>query len=364
MWWRDRSPLPTHNVISTSEYKSRLTQWNALRASDTGVDNLQRRGIAELVIRTEDDWDQQEGTLVSLFAVSNTNNISTESGHKVNVLRMRIRQRGNYIINYPDINYGKWWNGQFGINFSGDVVTDGKFSDHASSSSQYPYRTYDTSTAIWWMRRIDDLNYIMGEPFDIGHPLVNLWYIETDKFDHGVDQNLLNNQTHHVKYFTSRLREMLNHDNDTLHAVRRLIIIKEGGIPIINPWVTGYLNGEFVSVAGHIINLLLASHFQVIDVGRWLLTVENNFRNGKVSDLVFEGENQDELWHSKTDWLLGIKVYILMAKTLFGEYNEEIASLVRDKIVEIYGDDLREGRESNNFRISEEGRLFLTNIKE
>lgn len=359
MWWRDKKPLPTRSIIVTSEYKQKLKEWNGLRQKVPGIEKQQQRGIGELVLYIDGKWHEHEGTLVSLFAVSNINNVKDGK----NELLDKIRNRGHYIINYPCKSVMTWWRG-YGIDVKDDYIVDGSFIDHMMDPSIDGFKTYDARTAIWWMRRIDDYHNIEGEPFDINHKLVKMWMIETDLFENGLDQNPLNNQTHHVKYFTSRLREIMNHDNSTLHALRRYVIESRGGQGLDHHAVNGYLNGYFVSVAGHMVNMLLASHFNVIDINRYLDVIMNNYKNGKVGDDVFEGLNQDELWHSKMDWLLAVDVYKLMALVIFGNYKSDLAYHVVKRIVDIYDQDVREGRESSAFRQSDEGIMFLAGIKE
>jgi hypothetical protein len=149
------------------------------------------------------------------------------------------------------------------------------------------------------------------------------WLTTGQKTD---EQTLVNSQTHVVKIITTSLREKFNLTNDSLHAVRRVVLrefLMVKGFPITkfglviksyrivkDMRVNGYVNGHPVAIAGHIINLLLSSSYVPIDIHRYMDTFETSLKRETTTNIE---EGQDP-WHSPLDLYLGLMTYIVMVK--------------------------------------------------
>ena len=222
-WWRDRHYVG-REMVSNSSYRKKVKSWNILRYNSPKVEKEQQRGIAELVIRLG-DFMNEDGTFVSLFAASNEMNYV--AGHNILMEKLRTKR---YIAMFPEANVSRYWGERLGIHFRDGWMIDGEFVDRLTPGFVRGYNTFDCNTLVWYLR--DKFN-IRGYPYDSAGMLTQLWFFETNIVDNPLRfQDLINNQTHHVKYFTAALREILNHDNETLHALRREILAFDGVEPI------------------------------------------------------------------------------------------------------------------------------------
>jgi len=208
-----------------------------------------------------------------------------------NTLMKKLRTK-KYIAMFPEANVSRYWGNRLGIHFKDGWMMDGEFVDKLTPGFVEGSNTFDCGTMIWYLRT---KHGIKGHPYDSAGMLTQLWFFESNIVDNSYQfQDLVNNQTHHVKYFTAALREILNHDNETLHALRREILAFDGIEPIDSSLVNGYdrENDIFIAVAGHIINMLLATHWTVIDLNRYMDTIEANVKGIRGPKPLFEADLQ------------------------------------------------------------------------
>jgi hypothetical protein len=138
-------------------------------------------------------------------------------------------------------------------------------------------------------------------------------------------QTLTFAQTYFVKIFSTAIRSIKMQDERTLHSLRRYILKKMyPEAKILNDNVlTGTLHGKPIAVAGHMINMLMACSSGEVDIKRYLSSITTNILGvgktiNKLNKLVMvENDVDGELWHSWTDWQLGVCTYIMYSK-VFG----------------------------------------------
>jgi hypothetical protein len=161
-------------------------------------------------------------------------------------------------------------------------------------------------------------------------------------------QTRVNSQTHIVKLITRSFRMNFNLTNDSLHSIRRRVLavfmedpmmLTRNGIKIKsykivqNPRINGVVNGHPVAVAGHVVNLLLISTLEPVDMNRYFDTVESSL-NGESIEEVETGENP---WHSPLDLYLGVVTYVAMSKMYRFKMNAWALLVSLSRIRNIFG---------------------------
>jgi hypothetical protein len=113
------------------------------------------------------------------------------------------------------------------------------------------------------------------------------------------------NSTEFAKVMTVNLRERLGHTNDTLHAIRRIVRFNLGL----------HDNAE---IAGHLINMLLATHYRPVNIKQYFRMIHRNLLGiYPYATDTFEPNSKTVIWHSREEWIGALLVYKLMA-TSFG----------------------------------------------
>jgi hypothetical protein len=292
-------------------------------------------------------WSRQDGVHVSLFAISNEENYKGVENEDLDALR-RMK---HYIAILPHMGAKEWWNGFHDIMLSGDKLFDRGFVDMLS----WPRQGYSWTVpnAMWALSKSSISEYDQISPgwhalesWNHSDPLSWLWYFETNMLRYDESESMLSNQTWHVKFWTGVLREVLHHNKSSLHRIRAEAVKRAGGIPITDGTrVNGVYNAKPVTVAGHLVNLLLASHYVCIDFARWMKTISGNI-HGRAPKTVFEDVEVHELWHSRDEWILAIDAYVLMAQGLSLDVRWDLVSWLKLELTELFvGNDHREGRE-------------------
>jgi hypothetical protein len=313
----------------------------------------QSRAIIELAIRVGRGWRESNGILVSIFAISNVSNYVNGVNDDLDFIRTR-----DHIVLLPHKGAASWWNSYHEI-----VVTDALYDRDFRDVLHTPRDGYSWTlpNALWGFSksRISEYGDIStvwhsGHSWDHSDPLSWLWYIETNLLPSTSVESMIQNQTWNVKFWTGILREVLHHTKKSLHVIRARAVENAGGIAEYDaPRINGIYHGEPVTVAGHLVNLLIASNFVVIDFGRWLNSVEGNIA-GRSAKTVFEDAEKHELWHSLDEWLLAISAYKLMAKEMNLEIDEERLLYISDGLSRIFqGHEARLGREVERIKREE-----------
>jgi hypothetical protein len=337
-WWPGAKGHKTSPIYRNSEWYR------------TGNDDMQSKAIIEQALILDDSWRSIDGIVVSLFAISNISNYD-EMGRNDDLERIRKR---DHVVLLPFAGAVNFWQDDYGIQLSntkrGVELTDRDFVDMCHWPKDGV--SWNIPTSMWAMRKFYGISeygdlHIANQKDDHGWDpsdgLCSLWYIETNMLPWSEKQTMLSMQTHHVKYWTGIMREVWHHDNRTLHTVRSLAVQRQGGIPLNDGRINGILRGRPVTVAGHLVNLLLASHYTPIDFGRWLATIRGNIK-GYPAKALFEDVERHELWHSMDEWLLAIDTYHMMAEAI-GLVPRNQDGL-REAIREVFrGNEMRDGRE-------------------
>jgi hypothetical protein len=90
-----------------------------------------------------------------------------------------------------------------------------------------------------------------------------------------------------------------------------------------------------IAVSGHLVNLLLKAHFEVVDFRRYMEVIEDNIKNAlklvttAQQRLVLRipgesGSDDGMLWHNYIEWKLAIYVYLFLASRMFGKIHKWI----------------------------------------
>jgi hypothetical protein len=139
-------------------------------------------------------------------------------------------------------------------------------------------------------------------------------------------QSWINAQTHFVKMVTPILRDYYGLDDKSLHHWRlwAMKIRYPDSIIYDDFRVNGKVDGKLVAVAGHLINMMMASYWWPIDVKRYMEVLEDNIINAHTNDfsadryMVATGTHAEYyspgLWHTTVEYQLAIDTYQLMVK--------------------------------------------------
>jgi hypothetical protein len=343
------------NCYNTELNRVRVLRWRDIRValkSYFGNDS-NHRAIIEIGLETKMKWYEMgdENTwYTALFSLSND-----KAGNEAEVLR--LKQKAKYIYTFIHAGVASIWPGP-------ERIENGKWvSESYIDRLEWPDLTgnnFTVNTFIYAMMGEDGRKLRYG--YDPSSKYTQIWGVNTSVIKTGGDQDLINSQTHVVKFLTEGIRQTLRHNNSTLHAVRRYIIIMLGGIPIDSERVNGYVDGEFIAIAGHLINLLIAANFGVIDFDRWLDTIRTNVYRKK-KRIGFEEFDANEVWHSKIEWLLSGMTYQLIAAVMkLNPFKEEVTH-INNAISAIYkGKEHLKGYSAMSFASSPEGVNFLRRL--
>jgi hypothetical protein len=169
------------------------------------------------------------------------------------------------------------------------------------------------------------------------------WFVKEDRDT--IPQSWLESQTIWVKMVSNKIKRTLNLSQDSVYHFRRYVCMMLYGAefkPVKSNRITGLLRGKPISVAGHLVDILLACSLGVIDIIRYWKTVMYHIKY--VAKLpkdveLMEKHTQGVYWHSYDDWFSAIAVYLVMCKVLKIKvcYVEVLISAsMLNKIVKLY----------------------------
>jgi hypothetical protein len=151
-------------------------------------------------------------------------------------------------------------------------------------------------------------------------------------------QTVFNSQTHYVKTVTTLLRRTGGHTSETLHAIRREVGSQYGLKPVDDLRVSGYLESKgrryYVAIAGHMINMLVAASYFIIDIPRYIDTLEFNARHPKRRRRDMEElSGAGKLWHSQLDYWLALEVYRQFTNRLKLPFSQDRYEYVKRRLL-------------------------------
>jgi hypothetical protein len=263
--------------------------------------------LLSLLIKEENMFDiphdETEGTLVTaLFAPSNTIN-PRSAWHQ-------LMKHRHYVITMP---YRREMD---------DEIWEGEYSDYLYTADELsPFLPIADFIGMISNRGMEK------EGADLTTGEAKKWVVISSIFRPSQFQLPLDNQTHWVKVLTIKMREKLGHNNETLHRIRKLVARAHGfeTLPDSDP-VTAVDGEGSVEIAGHLINMLLASHVYPVDVVRYSGMIRANLDGERTVEPTMEPF--EDMWHREIDWRLALEVYVLMAKGLGLRVNHNLVDLV------------------------------------
>ena len=155
-------------------------------------------------------------------------------------------------------------------------------------------------------------------------------------------QTWLNSQTSYVKFIGTQMRFVFGFSTTFARQFRNAVLSRmiSTFVPINSHDVNGHaiLEGRkvYLSVSGHVINLLIASSFTTIDINRYMKTVESNILTSRSVVQYMKKFNYltgrnllsergwkyyTKLWHNYYDYYYAIIVYISLCRVLKIELN-------------------------------------------
>jgi len=242
----------------------------------------------------------------------------------------------NYFFHFDTTSYDR-------LN---DVVANFGYFDHVYDINKMLYNLNLKGHKYWGFTSRDFVTMSMYQfggllrRDAIGAPITNInskqaaaWFVIVHNSFVHMDtwtQNWQNSQTNLVKMFTPMIRSIMELDDKSLHYWRQLAIIKR--FPEATLYddlrINAKVDGIYIAVAGHPLNMLIASNFINIDMFRYTRTLVNNVRAAEMNDFSFEldmlnyGLNSERpmvgLWHNNIEYSLAVDTYNLMVeKKLF-----------------------------------------------
>lgn len=154
-------------------------------------------------------------------------------------------------------------------------------------------------------------------------------------------QSWLNSQTHLVKLVSTRLRMEFSLDDHSLHYARQIALEaffmspsgqRDPNLKLLDDTrVSGIYSSkhrvQVFAVAGHMVNMLMAASLGLVDMHRYMDTIEDNVRRYAENDfekinimarkgLLAEDNNvtYNHLWHSFTDFYCAVFAYLILCK--------------------------------------------------
>jgi hypothetical protein len=177
---------------------------------------------------------------------------------------------------------------------------------------------------------------VNSKSFDLTNELMELWTVVYRKQCLRQDihiQTWWNSQTMWSKVMTIGLRKITSISEETMHALRRLIIrrIYPDAKIVKDKRINAILkNGQIIAVAGHLIGMMLAANFGRIDLDRYLNTIIQNLKMNKENKYPKEVKEYSQLglmgesnyttkmyaWHTWYDYSLAFIIFIQLCRLL------------------------------------------------
>jgi 16S rRNA G966 N2-methylase RsmD len=259
-----------------------------------------------------------DGSLpVALFSLSNIQNSYSGAFNKA----VEIASKGG-VVTLPSSSVARILDGSFGIKVHGRTMVqniDGfEYRDHLFDPNEFTAMGFAVTTLTDVHKLVEDGHELMGHTYMCPrHVSSELWFCVGKSI--AVPQDIHSSDTHRIKRLTNLIRRFSGGSLDSLHFDRVTSVVEFGGFPLAREGgqVHGYLaRGDgryFVSVAGHLVGMLLRSSFTTVDVIGYVNQIlfnivesESNFPNPEVGS---------GLWHSHVEFILAISATEkLMAK--------------------------------------------------
>lgn len=348
--WAGSGPVRTRDGI-----RGGYARWR--RNWVPNSDKLQSAAIASIVVRAPRDLftyrPDGRDLVVSNFAISNSFN-----GRDRIIEFIRRSKHGVFTLPF---DLSRVWPEE-GLN--GIYMRDGLFVRPSAGYEDHLFTPEDVTLSDG--RRVPGIVVLTYAQFrvyvgrrrrmfkacDATHAMVSAWFVVLVGSDFDTHyQTPVNNQTHLVKDVSLILRRVYGHNNSTLHATRRTALLRykpfcgpapdevltydddriNGALRFGNVWVR-------VAVAGHMINMLMVSHFEIVDLCRYVDTVVQNIRDrfGQgASQPGFILEHQGELWHGFHDWSVAIDVYEDLCAEFKIPVKEDVLRFIVDTLTEL-----------------------------
>jgi len=174
---------------------------------------------------------------------------------------------------------------------------------------------------------------LSANPFNVNSMECEKWFILVHhKFVYHdiLTQNWWNSQTHFVKEFTPIMRSLFDLDDHDLHMWRvwaTKILYPEAVIfrdIRVNAMIQHKGKDMYLAVAGHPLNMLIATNFKVIDFFRYTRPLVTNILAAQKGDFSYEEEMVSTgmaaerpnigLWHNFFEYKIAVRTYQLMCE--------------------------------------------------
>jgi hypothetical protein len=164
-------------------------------------------------------------------------------------------------------------------------------------------------------------------------------------------QTLFSGQTHFAKWSNYTARSTWGHSR-TVARLNRLYAAQDAGWTKSDSFeitATKRVGRKlrFASVSGHLIWMMTAANFQLVDWEHWLVTVESNvrislgdvkltksWRKAYEETLIMEDNPASftRLWHTRDEWLLSVAAYQIQAEDLGLKPLDRVATYIKTRI--------------------------------
>jgi hypothetical protein len=347
--WHERYGRDPHSlmILSDHEYVSRLRYWNKHRLAP-GAEWEQAVNIATMFVHNEDflvtkPWRSiTDGVVCAFFSIGDIRN---DRQTALRCLKDLIAYDGHAIITY-DTMYGS--------------EPQGGYQDHVFTWRDLSGMRY-MSVYDYMCSYAPFINNDWSYGFDGRSEHARPWaYVRKWNHSDGF-QTVSASQTGLVRVITSILKNMFHSKFNALHEVRQYVISKLFALGtytfVDHKRVNAVLTGKkpvAISVAGHLINMMVISHYLVVDISTYLSTIRANvasfagdrdikrelgffYKKGVIAEA--SSRSRFRLWHGYWDFVCAVHAYkFIMSRMLRVEPDTELIKFVLENLLSIYQD--------------------------
>jgi hypothetical protein len=349
----------SHDTISIDNdgYYLRLKRWNILRFNDPSLNDQQSKNISTYFVQQGDYLKLDlsffsDSIMIALFTMSNQSNNKNDVFDFISRCNKKSIELHSVFPN--DFS-------QFDIEYATVNVSEGTLKQDNFVDNTYDAFDFHDLGYVFPCSEVEILKMCFENifPFEGNNPLMKIWFYFTNVCPIDCNfQTVENSQTHFAKPITAIFRIVFEHDDSTLISFRTSVLEKDELYvrSIDDRRVNGVIVNSHgkemvVSVAGHMIGLLMAYHYgYLIDWRRYIRTIEYNvkFYAGKETrserllmkryrkeGRLMEDLGTNVLWHSYHDWRLALDAFIAIAKELFITINDDLLFWIRNKLDDV-----------------------------